>query len=79
MHVPFYCVENPTCDTIDLFFTLRLLQMCQIYVGDEIRISDVMTHLSISRSTAHRLLNELVENGSLQRIGEGAAARYRKG
>lgn len=48
------------------------------YVGDEIRVSDVMAHLSISRSTANRLLNELVENGRLQRIGEGASARYVK-
>jgi ATP-dependent DNA helicase RecG len=46
------------------------------YIADEIRISDVMTHLTISRSTAHRLLNELVEKGRLQRVGEGAAARY---
>lgn len=46
------------------------------YLGDEIRVSDVMTHLNISRSTAHRILNELVENKKLQRIGEGAAARY---
>jgi ATP-dependent DNA helicase RecG len=46
------------------------------YLGDEIRISDVMSHLNISRSTAHRLLNELVEKGRLQRMGEGAAVRY---
>jgi len=46
------------------------------YLGDEIRISDVMTHLKISRSTASRLLNELVNKGRLQRMGEGAAACY---
>ena len=56
----------------------REMLMQLFYVGDEDRISDVMAHLSISRSTAHRLLNELVENRRLQRIGEGAGARYIK-
>ncbi len=46
------------------------------YLSDEIRISDVMTHLKISRSTASRILNELVKKEKLQRVGEGAAARY---
>ena len=46
------------------------------YLGDEIRISDVMTHLKISRSTANRILNELVKKERLQRVGEGAATRY---
>jgi DeoR/GlpR family transcriptional regulator of sugar metabolism len=48
------------------------------YLGDEVRISDVMTHLKISRSTASRILNELVKKGKLQRVGEGAAACYIK-
>ncbi len=46
------------------------------YLGDEIRISDVMTHLKISRSTANRELKDLVKKEKLQRVGEGAAVRY---
>lgn len=46
------------------------------HLSDEIRISDVMTHLKISRSTASRILNELVKKEKLHRIGEGAAIRY---
>lgn len=46
------------------------------YLSDEIRISDVMTHLKISRSTAGRILNELMKKEKLQRVGEGASARY---
>ena len=48
------------------------------YIGDEVRISDVMTHLKISRSTASRILNELVKKGKLQRVVEGSAACYIK-
>jgi Fic family protein len=48
------------------------------YLGDEIRISDVMTQLTVSRSTASRILNELIKTEKLQRIGEGSAARYIK-
>lgn len=47
-----------------------------LYLGDEIRVSDVMSHLEISRSTAHRILNELVKKKKLQRVGEGSAVRY---
>lgn len=46
------------------------------YLGDEIRVSDVMAHLKVSRSTASRILNELVKKEKLQRVGKGAAARY---
>ena len=46
------------------------------YLGDKIRISDVMAHLNISRSTAIRILNELLESGHIQRVGEGAATCY---
>lgn len=33
-------------------------------------------HLKISRSTANRILNELIKKEKLNRVGEGAAARY---
>lgn len=46
------------------------------YLTDEIRISDVMAHLKISRSSANRILNELVKKEKLLRIGQGAATRY---
>ena len=46
------------------------------YLTDEIRISDVITHLKISRSSANRILNALVKKEKLQRIGQGAATRY---
>lgn len=54
------------------------IAMQLFYLGDEIRISDVMTQLTVSRSTASRILNELIKTEKLKRIGEGSAARYIK-
>jgi ATP-dependent DNA helicase RecG len=50
--------------------------MQMFYLGDEISVSDVMAHLKISRSTASRILNELVKKEKLLRQGKGSAVRY---
>lgn len=42
----------------------------------EINISDIMKYLNVSRNTATRKLNKLMEKGELHRIGKGPAVRY---
>jgi anti-sigma regulatory factor (Ser/Thr protein kinase) len=43
----------------------------------EVTNRDVVAALRVSPATAHRLLQALVVGGSLERIGQGRAARYR--
>ncbi len=43
-----------------------------------VTISDVISCLSVSRSTALRRLNEMIEAGIIERIGEKKSAHYRK-
>ncbi len=47
-------------------------------IKPEITIGDVIRHLSVSRSTALRRINELVEVQFIKRIGQKKAARYIK-
>lgn len=44
---------------------------------DAISTQDVMTYLKTSRSSANRLLRKLTIEGFLQKIGKGAATRYK--
>lgn len=44
----------------------------------EILISDVMKHLNVSRNTATRYLNSLIESGQIYRVGKGPSVRYLK-
>ena len=55
---------------------IQEMVMQLFYLGHEIRISDVMAHLKISRSTASRILNELVKKERLLRVGRGSTTRY---
>jgi ATP-dependent DNA helicase RecG len=47
-------------------------------VSSEIAISDVINTLHISRPTAGRRLNELINKGFIEQIGIGKGTRYRK-
>lgn len=47
-------------------------------ITDEIKAKDVIDALSISRSTASRLLNKLVSQGLLIQLGQGSATRYKR-
>jgi ATP-dependent DNA helicase RecG len=42
----------------------------------EVRLSDVETYLNISRNTATRKLNQLIEIGKIKRQGKGPSVRY---
>lgn len=46
--------------------------------GIEIARSDVVERLKIPKTTVGRLLNSLVEQGRLIRVGEGRSSRYRR-
>ncbi len=48
------------------------------FTKGEIRVSDVMEHLNVSRSTAGRILTKLTKDGQLNKIGHGSASRYVK-
>lgn len=47
-------------------------------IAEEIRASDVIRTLSVSRSTATRLLDKLVKHGILIKSGRGAQTRYKR-
>lgn len=42
----------------------------------EVRLSDVENHLHVSRNTATRKLNKLMDSGKINRIGRGPSVRY---
>lgn len=44
----------------------------------EIKVSDVMEYLKVSRSTAGRILMQLTQEGHLKKIGKGSATSYIK-
>jgi len=46
-------------------------------IKDAISTQEVMSYLNISRSSANRLLRKMTNEGFLQKIGKGAATRYR--
>lgn len=46
--------------------------------ASEIRVKHVVSHLRVSRQTAARLFNALIEKGLVARVGQGAATRYQK-
>ena len=56
--------------------TEKLKQLFKIHY--EITTADVVKNLSISRSTALRRLNELVELGFIERLGMKKSVRYRR-
>lgn len=49
-----------------------------LFLTDEIKASDVMQHLSVSRATASRMLAKLVKEGLIQKIGRAGATRYKR-
>lgn len=49
-----------------------------LLITDEIKPSDVIRLLSVSRATATRLLKKLVEQGLIIKIGKGSATRYKR-
>jgi ATP-dependent DNA helicase RecG len=51
----------------------RLLQII-----DEITVTDVMKELAVSKATATRILKQLVDEGTLIRLGKGPSTRYSK-
>lgn len=53
----------------------KLLQLFTTQL--EISVQDVVRHLSISRATAVRQLNKLIENNKIERIGQTKSVRYR--
>lgn len=69
--VIFYFLPDVSGKNIDEENLLKLFLM-----REEVNISDVMRSLNISRNTATRKLNKLVESGKLKRIGKGPAVRY---
>lgn len=46
-------------------------------ISDEISRADIMRQLNISRTTAGRVLNKLIEAGKLTRHGKGSTTNYR--
>ena len=48
------------------------------YYKPEITIGEIVRHLSVSRSTALRRINELLEVKLVRRVGQKKAARYFK-
>ena len=48
------------------------------YTTDEISVSDVTTTVNVSRQTATRRLNKLIEDKKIFRIGKGPAIKYKK-
>ena len=52
---------------------LRLFDSMQ-----EITIQDIVNQLQVSRATASRRINELIDKGLLERIGKTRSVRYRK-
>lgn len=54
----------------------EVLKLIDTY--EEVSVKDVIQRLSISRATASRRLTELVENGTIQRLGHGRSVRYRR-
>lgn len=58
------------------FGSAALEIMRLFYLKKEVRIADIIDHLDISRSTAGRLLNDLVDNHFVQRLGKGPQTVY---
>lgn len=47
-------------------------------ISDEISKADIIRHLNMSRTTAGRVINDLIENGKLVRHGKGPMTKYRR-
>jgi ATP-dependent DNA helicase RecG len=54
----------------------KLLKLFML--GDEIKPSDVIKHLGVSRATATRLLGKFVKEGLIIKIGQASATRYKR-
>ncbi len=50
--------------------------MALFYTQKEVKLSDVENCLSVSRNTATRKLNKLIESGKIRREGSGPSVRY---
>jgi len=48
------------------------------YRVGELNVADIMEEMSLSRSSSQRLLNKLIENGYVKRLGSGPSSRYAK-
>lgn len=44
---------------------------------DEVKLGDVEKYLNVSRNTATRKLNQLIEAGKIRRLGKGPAVRFK--
>jgi ATP-dependent DNA helicase RecG len=53
----------------------RILELLRLH--EEISISDVVEHLTISRAKSGRLLARLVETGAIVNVGKGRGSRYK--
>lgn len=60
---------------IDITDNMKILELFKIY--KEISIKDIENKLSISRSTALRRINEIISNGTIERIGRKRNIRYK--
>jgi Fic family protein len=69
--VIFYFLPDILAKDADEDNLLKLFKM-----REEVNISEVMQYLNISRNTATRKLNKMVESGKLVRVGKGPAVRY---
>ncbi len=49
-----------------------------LFTKEEIKVSDVMDYLNVSRSTSGRILTKFMNDGYLKKIGKGSATRYIK-
>lgn len=60
-------------------FSLDEEKLLQLFsMQQEVKLSDVEQHLSVSRNTATRKLNKLIKTGEIIRMGKGPSVRYIK-
>lgn len=62
--------DNSTADTDEDALLLLFKRI------PEVAISEVASYLGVSRNTATRKLNQLIEKGMVRRVGKGPAVRY---
>ena len=57
----------------------ELLSIIELFKQQhEINIADVIRYLAVSRSTALRKLNQLVESGCIEKVGKARSVRYQR-